>query len=111
MLRVLKTTCAHTLLFFRGTIASNDILISTEMKLKARNGLSKIFVCICICVCVYSQKHLRMYDTYSWMMLRTIFVSKMQKLTGNQREWCNQELHNFYLSQIIVWGNGLRRVR
>jgi len=47
---VLKTACAHTLLFFRGLIVSYAILISTEMKLKEQNGMSKIFVCMCVCV-------------------------------------------------------------
>ena len=82
-------------------IAFNAILISTEIKLKKRNGTSKIFVCMCVCVCVCVSTNIN----------TQVFVAKMQKLTGNWREQCNQELHNFYVSQNIVWGNGLRRMR
>jgi hypothetical protein len=43
-------------------------------------------------------------------VLRRIFGSKMEEVVGGWKRLQNEELHNLYASQYIIWVIRLRRV-
>ena len=66
---------------------------------------------MCVCIYIYNLREERKLRVFENMVLRRIFVSRRDEVTGKWRRLHNEELNDLYSSPNIVLVIKSRRVR